>query len=233
MPGDAVQLGNATMKKLLFAATILAGSYLPALGATTDTFCGPSSGMGCENGSDLMVFLQDATGTMHGFGNIGGQTMLPIMDINSDGGMMSLLIDLKNGFATIKPTNGISFNGVDITIPGFTFTQLVFDTQLTPVAGQSTDSFTTEGFTGNHISAGINTFMEAADTDKEYSITAVGGAFDEVNIAALTGFDEIKHIEVEGLAPVIVVPVAEPKGIAIMGLGLLALGVIQAKRRWS
>jgi hypothetical protein len=219
-----------TVKKLIYVAAWLAGSYLPALGATTDTFCGPASGMGCENGGEQMVFLQDATGVMHGFGNIGGQTMLPIMDINSDGGSMSLLIDLKNGFATIKPTNGVSFNGLDITVPGFTFTELVFDTQLTPTANP-TDSFSTEGFSGAHVSDGLTTFTEAADTDKEYSITAVGGAFDEVNILALTGFDEIKHIEIEGLAPT-TTSVPEPGGIAVMGLGLVALGLIRARKRY-
>jgi hypothetical protein len=80
------------------------------------------------------------------------------------------------------------------------------------------------------VSDGATTFTEAADTDKEYSITAVGGAFDEVNIDALTGFDEIKHIEVEGLIAIPPTPVSEPGGLAVIGLGLLGLGLVRHVR---
>jgi len=205
----------------------------PTAQAVTDVFCGPSSGQGCEVGGEQMVFLQAKTNTMHGFGNVGSQNGLPIMDINSDGGMLSLFIDLKNGFATIKPSNGVSFNGLDITIPGFGFTELVFDDQLTPNANPT---FNITGFSGAHVSDGIGTEFESADTDKEYSITALGGVFDEVDIRSLTGFDEVKHIEVGGLCTInsdgtcspVIFPAPEPASMLILGTS--AIGLMWARK---
>jgi hypothetical protein len=220
----------------LMASTFLAFSG-SAKAAPVVTFCGPSSGMGCETSADQMVFLQKADNVMLGFGNVGGPSnSLPTMDIHSDGGMLSVTIDLANGFATIKPNNGISFNGLDITIPGFGFTGLVFDTQDTP-SGNPTDSFTVTDYTGSHVSVGSNVETAAANSDNEYSTNITGGVFDEVNFASLTGFDEVKHIEVEGLCslntngtctPVVFAP--EPGSIAILGIGLLGLGMIRYRR---
>jgi hypothetical protein len=212
------------MRNLLCGTTLAAGLILAggaARAGVTDTFCGPSSGMGCEAGTELMVYLNDAKDVTSGTGRVGSPTSTTLLNLSSDGGMLQIFLDLSNGFATITPTHGAStFNGIDITIPGFTFTDLVFDTQLTPTASP-TDSFTVEGFSGAH-SDGKGTETEAADTDKEYAITAVGGAFDEVNILSLTGFDEIKHIEVSGLAPV-VTAVPEPATMGLLGIGLIGL----------
>jgi hypothetical protein len=224
------------MKRLLATTAIITGALYcgvptTAQAAETATFCGPASGMACETQNDLMVFLQDAKNVTQGFGNIGSQNGTPVITITSDGGALQKFLDLSNGFATIKPTQGAStFNGIDITVPGFTFTQLVFDEQLTPVAGQSSDPFTITGYTGAHVQVSpVGNETDAADTDKEFSITAVGGTFDEVNILAAGGFDEIKHLEIAGLAP-IPTSAPEPTAIALLGVGLLGLGLVRRRR---
>jgi hypothetical protein len=228
-------------RKLLATAGIVVGALyfgLPttARAAVTDTFCGPSSGNGCETGADQMVFLQKQTNTMLGFGNVGGPSnSLPTMDIHSTGGMLDMFLDLANGFATIKPHNNVSFNGLDITIPGFGFTALIFDTQDTP-SGNPTDSFTLTGFSGAHVNDGSNTETSAANSDNEYSITAHGGVFDEVSFTTTTGFDEVKHIEVDGLCTIVAgggctpVVFAAPEPASMLILGTSALGLMWARK---
>jgi hypothetical protein len=173
-----------------------------------------------------MIFLDAAKNVLSGTGNVGSQNGLPEITITSDGGMLQMFIDLANGFATIKPAQGKStFNGIDFKIPGFTFTELVFDTQLTPTQ-TATDTFTVEGFSGAHVSDGMGIETEAADTDKQYAIRSVNGSFDEVNILAATGFDEIKHLEVFGVQPLAEVP--EPASMLILGTS--ALGLLWARK---
>jgi hypothetical protein len=226
------------VKKLLLTTTIVVGALYfgpTANAAVTDIFCGPASGQGCELGGDAMVFLQSQTNPMHGLGNIGSQSGLPLMHFDSTGGMLDVFIDLANGFATIKPHNGISFNGLKITIPGFEFTGLVFDDQLTPNAAPK---FTIDGRTGANDD-GSTIEIEAANTDKEYAIRAVGGAFDEVDITSLTGFDEFKHFEVSGVCAIqsngtctpVIIETPEPAGLAVLGVGLLGLGYVVNRRR--
>ena len=125
------------------------------------------------------------------------------------------------------------FNGIDITIPGFTFTDIAFDVQLHPTESSGTDTFTAQAFSGAHISDGISTGSDAPDTDKQFSLTAVGGVFDEVNLLSADGFDEIKHIEISGLARVVGSAVPEPSTWAMMGLGFGLMGLLGYRKTRS
>jgi hypothetical protein len=205
----------------------------PASAVVTATFCGPSTeGGACEGATEQKVFLDNGKNVTSGIGDVGSPGSGTVLDFSSDGGMLNIQLDVSGGFATIKPAQGFStFNGLDFTIPGFTFTDLVFDAQLTPVTGQSTDSFTISAFSGAHVLDASNTEFDAADTDKQFSVTATGGAFDEVNVQSLTGFDEIKHIEISGLTPLAAIP--EPRTWAMMSLGFAAMAFLGWKKRAS
>jgi hypothetical protein len=222
------------MNKFLITTALLLTFGSPPAKAVTATFCGPDSeGGACEGPSEVKVFLEGGKDESLGFGNVGKQTGLPVVDFSSDSGALNHLLDFSNGFATIKPTHGeADFNGIDITVPGFTFTDIAFDVQLTPTSSK-TDTFSISDFTGKHVLVGTGSESDAADTDKQFSTTAVGGAFDEVNIKSLTGFDEIKHIEISGLKPIVSSTVPEPSTWAMMALGFAGLGLLGYRKTRS
>jgi hypothetical protein len=212
--GGAVFLGFAASAR----ADLIVGS---------DDFC-QSNGNACLLGGEQKIFLQAQTNTMLGFGNVGGQDLLPIVDIHSDGGRLDMFIDLANGFSTIKPHNGISFNGVDISIPGFTFTELIFHVQLTTAT-----EFDVQGFADALRTSGLGLGLlefAGANSDDEYRISALNGArFNDVDISALGGFDEIKQLEIGGVLPN---AVPEPSSLMLMGtFGAMMAGAGFWRRR--
>jgi PEP-CTERM motif len=214
------------MKNILLASVMLAA--IGPAHAVTATFCGPATEGGpgsCEGPSEVKVFLESNKDTTLGLGNPGGQNNLPIIDLKSDSGLLNAELHVANGFATIDPAQGFSdFNGITISIPGFTFTDVVFDAQLTPTSS-TIDHFSIDAFTGTHLD-GVGSESDKADTDKQFGVVANGGAFTSVNIDSLTGFDEIKHIEISGLAAV--VPEPSTWAMLVAGFGLMGL---MARRR--
>jgi len=209
--------------KLLVTAAILTLVGAVPAHAITVTFCGPQTeGGSCESGTETKVFFNQGHDETSGSGTVGvkGPTLL----FTTDGGLLDVAVDTGGGFANITPSRGFAdFNGIDITIPGFTFTDIVFDDQLNPTEVSGTDSFTAEGFSGAHISDGVVTGFDAPDTDKQFALTASGGVFDEVNLFSADGFKEIKHLEISGLAAV-TTPEASTWAMLLTGFGLMGLG---------
>jgi hypothetical protein len=208
--------------------------------ATTVTFCGPDVESGpCEGANEAKVFLNDGHSETSGSGNVGSQTG-PTLLFTVDGGSLDTRVDTGGGFANITSANADDklfpakdFNGIDITIPGFTFTDIAFDVQLNPTEASGTDSFTAQGFSGAHISDGIATGTDTPDDDKQFSLTAVGGAFDEVNLLSADGFNEIKHIEISGLARVVGSAVPEPSTWAMLVAGFGLMGLVGYRKTRS
>jgi hypothetical protein len=213
-------------KFLVTTALLLAFGAAPAR-AVTITFCGPSTeGGSCESLNETKVFLNEGHSETSGSGTVGqnGPTLL----FSVDSGALDSRVDTGGGFANITSANAdhiADFNGIEITIPGFTFTDIAFDVQLNPTEANGTDTFTAQAFSGAHISDGIVTGADAPDTDKQFSLTAVGGVFDEVNLLSADGFKEIKHIEISGLQAV-GSPVPEPSTWALMGIGFGLMGLV-------
>ena len=174
------------------------------------------------------MFLNEGHAETSGSGTVGQGQNAPVLLFTVDGGgVFDTRVDTGGGFANITSANAdsknfVGFNGIDITIPGFTFTDITFDVQLNPTEASGTDTFTAEGFSGAHISDGTATGSDAPNDDKQFSLTAVGGAFDEVNLLSADGFNEIKHIEISGLAAV----VPEPSTWAMMALGFGFVGLL-------
>jgi hypothetical protein len=221
-------------KFLITTALLLAFGAAPAR-AVTVTFCGPQTeGGSCEGANEQKVFLNEGHTETSGSGTVGQGNGAPVLLFSVDGGAFDTRVDTGGGFANITSANADSenfagFNGIDITIPGFTFTDIVFDVQLNPTEASGTDSFTAQGFSGAHISDGTATGSDAPNDDKQFSLTAVGGAFDEVNLLSADGFKEIKHIEISGLAAV----VPEASTWAMMVAGFAGLGFLGFRKTRS
>jgi PEP-CTERM motif len=207
----------------------------------TITFCGPDTeGGACESANEVKVFLNEGHGETSGSGTVGNGQNAPVLDFTVDGGSLDTRVDTGGGFANITSANADDklfpakdFNGIDITIPGFTFTDIAFDVQLNPTEASGTDSFTAQAFSGAHISDGTATGSDTPDDDKQFSLTAVGGAFDEVNLLSADGFNEIKHIEISGLARVVGSAVPEPSTWAMLVAGFGLMGLVGYRKTRS
>ena len=225
-------------KLLITTALLLAFGAAPAR-AVTVTFCGPQTeGGSCEGANEQKVFLNEGHTETSGSGTVGNGKGAPVLLFSVDTGAFDTRVDTGGGFANITSANADSknfagFNGIDITIPGFTFTDIVFDVQLNPTEASGMDSFTAQGFSGAHISDGIATGIDTPDDDKQFALNAVGGAFDEVNLLSADGFKEIKHIEISGLAAVVGSAVPEASTWAMMVAGFVGLGFLGYRKTRS
>jgi hypothetical protein len=201
------------------------------------TFSGPATeGGACEGANETKVFLNEGHSESSGSGTVRNGQNAPVLLFSVDSGALDTRVDTGGGFANITSANADKlpdFNGIDITIPGFTFTDIIFDVQLNPTEANNVDSFSAQGFSGAHVSDGTAFGIDTPNDDKQFALNAVGGAFDEVNLLSADGFKEIKQIEISGLARVVGSAVPEPSTWAMMGLGFGLMGLVGYRRTRS
>lgn len=88
--------------------------------------------------TEQKIFLQSATDTNTVLGNVGSQTGTPIVHFDSAPASpldVTEITHTGDGFANIKfaPHSGDTLNNLTVTVPGYSFGDLLFDVQLANV----------------------------------------------------------------------------------------------------
>jgi PEP-CTERM motif len=182
--------------------------------ATTVCLGGDLGSPSCTASDESMIFLDSAKDVMTGTGNVGSQTGLPAVQFTSDSSL-----DFANGFATITPSakgGKASFGDLEFTIPGHTFTDLVFDLQMLKAA---TTDLTIEAIDGTTLVQSFDLTGLKHDADLNFVLVATGGPLTEISLLSTSGIKEAKHFEVSGVAAI-----PEPSTWAMMLLGFAGLG---------
>jgi hypothetical protein len=181
--------------------------------ATTVCLGGDLGSPSCTASDESKVFLDSAKGVMTGTGNVGSQTGLPAVQFTSDSSL-----DFANGFATITPAakGKSSFGDLEFTIPGHTFTDLVFDLQMFKA---DTTDLTINALDGTTLVKSFDLTGLKHDADLSFILVASGGPLTEIDLLSTSGIKEAKHFEVSGVSGV-----PEPSTWAMMCIGFAGLG---------
>lgn len=214
-------------------ATFAAGAIVFANCASASVVClnatqgshnfGPDSS--CAAGTELEVKLQDAKDVTTGFGNI--NTTTAVMEFTSTDAL-----DLASGNATITPAakgGAASFGNLDISVPGFSFTDLVFGLQLLNTRNTGGEDLTVTAWSGTTLERSFTYDSSSSnglpnDALITFTITDASG-LTAVDLSSTTGIKEAKGFDASGL---MVVP--ETSTWAMMLAGLLGLGFAGYRR---
>jgi hypothetical protein len=209
-----------------FAALVCVG--LGGNNASASTVClnathgatnyGPDTS--CATSAESEVFLQSQTNTMKGFGNIGSQTGLPLVEFTSTNAL-----DLANGNATITPAakgGKASFADLDITVPGHTFTDLIFDVQMLNAFSPTGESLTVSAWDGSTQERTFTYTTLAHDADIHFVVFDASG-LTAVDLSSPTGLKQAKHFDVSGVAAIPEISTWSMMLLGFAGLGYAAL----------
>jgi hypothetical protein len=178
------------MNRLLLITAALCAFAAPAYAGTV-CFGTPDN---CGGDTEHKVFLDGGSGAT-GNGQYDSQTGSPTIDFSSG----TQTLDYKQGWANIDPHgSGKSFGLLDITVPGYDFTDLVYSAAMYKNGDFANAlSFTITVF-NDGVQVGTHTYNNVAhDSNIEYDVT---GLFDKVEFTSASGFKEMKQFELSGLA---------------------------------
>jgi hypothetical protein len=227
---------NMAIRHCIVFATFAAGAIVAANCASASVVClnatqgsqnfGPDSS--CAAGTELEVKLQDAKDAMKGFGNIA--TTTAVMEFTSTDAL-----DLASGNATITPAakgGAASFSNLDITVPGFSFTDVVFGLQLLNTANSGGEDLTVTAWSGATLERSFtydSSSMNGLPHDALVTFTiADASGLTAVDLSSTTGIKGAKGFDVSGVT---VIP--EASTWSMMLAGLLGLGFAGYRRARS
>lgn len=215
------------LKQSTMLVILVAGASFGAGAASASTVClnathgstnyGPDAS--CATDVEKEVFLQDAKDKTTGFGNIGSQTGTPIVEFTS-----TAALDFANGNATIKPED--FFPTLTISIPGHSFTDLLFDLQLLKTDSSTGENLTVDAWDGTTLERTFTYSTLAHDAVINFTVADASG-LTAVSLSSTSGIKEAKHFDVSGVDPI-----PEPSTWALMILGFAGLGYAAIRRGW-
>jgi len=192
--------------------------------------------------TDSMIFLNGGptvSPTLNFTGQIGSQTGLPgtpTVDFATSsntagtcGAAACGAVDVANGFATgaVPHSGGADVNSLSITIPGDSFGDFLFSTQLLgpPLVASGDQTLTVTAMDGTTQLGSFNVDnLTEHDADQMWKILAEGGnTITDLVLTSSSGFKEVKQFQVSSLAsgPVPEIPI--PGTLPLLGSGLVGL----------
>lgn len=168
--------------------------------------------------SEQKIFLNSATNTKSGTGQVGSQNGTPTVSFTTTG---SKNLDFAEGFATIKPSDNTNFKNLTISVPGYYFEDLIFSTNVVNTNKNLTIQGT--GSTGWVESTTLTAAQGLGNGENHVlALADPGKLFSSITISSTAGIDDAKQFQVSGLTP-IPLPAALPMFLAALaGLGLVA-----------
>jgi hypothetical protein len=175
----------------------------------------------CGGGMEQEIFVKDAKDVTKGFGNVAvNNTGLPLVEFTT--GATGETVDLANGNGTITPSSKghqSSFSTLDISVPGQTFTDLLFSLEMLKTASGSNENLTITAWDGTTVE-GTTTFNNLAhDKLIDFAVVASGGEkLTAVDLLSMTGIKEAKSFDISGAT------IPEAPTWAMLALGFAGLG---------